>query len=71
MPNKSAINLIQAEIAALNSLLKTIDDSFDNVVDLIVNCSGKIITSGFIDIRSHFRQPGSGRRALKKKLLKN
>ena len=46
MPNKSAINLIQAEIAALNSLLKTIDDSFDNVVDLIVNCSGKIIVIG-------------------------
>ena len=46
MSNKSAINLIQAEIAALNSLLKTIDDSFDNVVDLIVNCSGKIIVIG-------------------------
>ncbi|SVB81082.1 uncharacterized protein METZ01_LOCUS233936, partial [marine metagenome] len=46
MPNKSAINLIQAEIAALNSLLKTIDNSFDNVVDLIVNCSGKIIVIG-------------------------
>ena len=46
MPNKSAINLIQAEIAALNSLLKTIDDSFDNVMDLIVNCSGKIIVIG-------------------------
>ena len=26
----------------------------------VINCSGKIITSGFIDIRSHFRQPGSG-----------
>ena len=26
----------------------------------IIDCSGKIITSSFIDIRSHFRQPGSG-----------
>ena len=25
-----------------------------------INCSGKIITSGFTDIRSHFKQPGSG-----------
>ena len=46
MPNKSAINLIKAEISALNSLLKTIDDSFDNAVDLIVNCTGKIIVIG-------------------------
>ena len=46
MPNKSAINLIKAEISALNSLLKTIDDSFDNVVDLIINCTGKIIVIG-------------------------
>ena len=46
MPNKSAISLIKAEISALNSLLKTIDDSFDNVVDLIVNCTGKIIVIG-------------------------
>jgi len=46
MPNKSAINLIKAEISALNSLLKTIDDSFDNAVDLIINCTGKIIVIG-------------------------
>ena len=46
MPNKSAINLIKAEISALNSLLKTIDDSFDMAVDLIVNCNGKIIVIG-------------------------
>ena len=46
MPNKSAINLIKAEISALNSLLKTIDDSFDSAVDLIVNCTGKIIVIG-------------------------
>ena len=46
MPNKSAINLIKAEISALNSLLKTIDDSFDMAVDLIVNCTGKIIVIG-------------------------
>ena len=46
MPNKSAISLIKAEISALNSLLKTIDDSFDNVVDLIINCTGKIIVIG-------------------------
>ena len=46
MPNKPAINLIKAEISALNSLLKTIDDSFDNAVDLIVNCTGKIIVIG-------------------------
>ena len=46
MPNKSAINLIKAEISALNSLLKTIDDSFDNAVDFIVNCTGKIIVIG-------------------------
>jgi len=25
----------------------------------VIDCSGKIITSGFIDVRSHFRQPGS------------
>ena len=46
MPNKPAINLIKAEISALNSLLKTIDDSFDMAVDLIVNCNGKIIVIG-------------------------
>ena len=46
MPNKSAINLIKAEISALNSLLKTIDDSFDRAVDLIVNCAGKVIVIG-------------------------
>ena len=46
MPNKSAINLIKAEISALNSLLKTIDDSFDMAVDLIVKCSGKVIVIG-------------------------
>lgn len=46
MPNKSAINLIKAEISALNSLLKTIDDSFDMAVDLIVNCAGKVIVIG-------------------------
>ena len=43
MPNKSAINLITAEISALESLLETIDDTFDHVTDLIVNCTGKII----------------------------
>ena len=37
---------IKAEISALNSLLKTIDDSFDMAVDLIVNCTGKIIVIG-------------------------
>ena len=26
----------------------------------IIDCSGKIITSAFTDIRSHFKQPGSG-----------
>ena len=26
----------------------------------VIDCSGKIITSGFIDMRSHFKQPGSG-----------
>ena len=46
MPNKSAINLIKAEISALQSLLNTIDESFDDVVDCIVNCSGKIIVIG-------------------------
>ena len=46
MPNKSAINLIEAEIAALNALLKTLDESFDSAVDHIVNCSGKIIVIG-------------------------
>ena len=46
MPNKSAINLIEAEIAALNALLKTLDKSFDSAVDHIVNCSGKIIVIG-------------------------
>jgi arabinose-5-phosphate isomerase len=46
MPNKSAINLIEAEIAALNALLKTIDESFDAAVDHIVDCSGKIIVIG-------------------------
>ena len=25
-----------------------------------IDCTGKIITSGFIDIRTHLRQPGSG-----------
>ena len=39
MPNKSAINLIEAEIAALNALLKTLDESFDSAVDHIVNLS--------------------------------
>jgi len=46
MPNKSAINLIEAEIAALNALLKTLDESFDAAVDHIVDCSGKIIVIG-------------------------
>ena len=46
MPNKSAINLIEAEIAALNALLKTLDESFDTAIDHIVNCSGKIIVIG-------------------------
>jgi len=46
MPNKSAINLIEAEIAALNALLKTLDEAFDSAVDHIVNCSGKIIVIG-------------------------
>lgn len=46
MPNKSAINLIIAEISALQSLLNTIDESFDDAVDCIVNCSGKIIVIG-------------------------
>lgn len=46
MPNKSAINLIEAEISALQSLLNTIDESFDDAVDCIVNCSGKIIVIG-------------------------
>ena len=46
MPNKSAINLIEAEIAALNALLKTLDESFDSAIDHIVNCSGKIIVIG-------------------------
>ena len=46
MPNKSAINLITAEISALESLLETIDDTFDHATDLITNCTGKIIVVG-------------------------
>ena len=46
MPNKSAIKLITAEISALESLLKIIDESFDRATDLIASCSGKIIVIG-------------------------
>ena len=46
MPNKSAIKLITAEISALESLLETIDDSFDHAMGLIASCSGKIIVVG-------------------------
>ena len=46
MPNKSAIKLITAEISALESLLKTIDDSFDQATRLIASCKGKIIVVG-------------------------
>ena len=46
MPNKSALKLITAEISALESLLETIDESFDHATDLIANCSGKIIVVG-------------------------
>jgi len=46
MPNKSAIKLITAEISALESLLETIDDSFDHATGLIASCSGKIIVVG-------------------------
>ena len=46
MPNKSAIKLIKAEISALESLLKTIDESFDHATSLIASCSGKIIVVG-------------------------
>ena len=46
MPNKSAIKLITAEISALESLLKTIDESFDHATSLIASCSGKIIVVG-------------------------
>ena len=46
MPNKSALKLITAEISALESLLETIDDSFDLVARLIASCKGKIIVVG-------------------------
>ena len=46
MPNKSAIKLITAEISALESLLETIDDSFDHATSLIASCSGKTIVVG-------------------------
>ena len=49
MPNKSALKLITAEISALESLLETIDESFDHATDLIANCSGKIIVVGIGD----------------------
>ena len=46
MPNKSALKLITEEISALESLLETIDDSFDQAARLIASCKGKIIVVG-------------------------
>jgi len=56
MPNKSAIKLITAEISALESLLETIDESFDHATDLIANCSGKIIVVGIMVMVATLRE---------------
>ena len=46
MTNKNAINLIKAEIASLNRMLETIDEIFENVIDMINSCSGKMVIIG-------------------------
>ncbi len=42
----SAINTIKTEIDGLNSLLTFFDENFIRAVDLILNCSGKVVVSG-------------------------
>jgi len=46
LSNKNAINLIKAEIASLNRMLETIYEIFENVIDMINSCQGKIVIIG-------------------------
>ena len=41
-----AIRCLRDEANAIESLIPQLDDEFDNVVELIYNCKGKVIVTG-------------------------
>ena len=49
---------LKGDILLNNGKVEKIGDIKEQGISSI-DCSGKIITSGFTDIRSHFKQPGS------------
>ena len=48
---------INGNILIENGLIKSIN-SKSNSVKNIINCKGKVICPGFIDLHAHFREPG-------------
>ena len=48
----------QNDIFLENGKIRKISDSIEIDDALIIDCSKKIITSGFVDIHAHFREPG-------------
>ena len=42
----SAIKTIKVEIEGLNSLFNCFDENYIKAIDLILNCSGRVIISG-------------------------
>ncbi|MEZ6196333.1 MAG: KpsF/GutQ family sugar-phosphate isomerase [Planctomycetota bacterium] len=43
---ESAIEVIEAELAAVRALLDHLDETFDTAVDLVLGCTGRVVASG-------------------------
>ena len=39
-------NVVETEVNAVKNLIRHIDDNFQNAVDLIINCRGRIVVTG-------------------------
>ncbi len=48
----------KSDIYIKNGLIKKIEENIKSNDGLIIDCNNKIITTGFVDIHAHFREPG-------------
>ena len=48
----------KSNILVIDGIIKEISDSIENIDAMEIDCTNNIITSGFIDIHAHFREPG-------------
>ena len=46
MTNSTAKSVIKAEIRGLEFLLNSLDDKFENAINAILECTGKVIIMG-------------------------